>query len=403
MTGSRFFASIGLFLTIGGIIGTAVVRFVAPAPFLETVFGFDGVVMVGYLIEGLSWAAVGALLVIRRPGNAVGWLMIPVGAGYALSMLASALTFALVADGSATGARLAQYAGWATVLFQLVGMLLLGIGFVFPTGRLQSRRWAWFMWLYVVFGGAFVVLSLTQPGPLQLIPDLENPFGVGPDLRGDRPFAPFLAGFAPVLIGGLVISMATRYRNADRVERQQLKWFALALSASAIGLAVVTIEAVILDRPTDAIGLTINVFGGTLVPVAIGIAILRHHLYDIDRIVSRTIGYAIVTAALAGVFALAALVLGALLGAQGAGETFQVAGATLLVFALFGRVRRRVQTAVDRRFDRAHYDAERTAAAFAARLGGDLDLGTVRSEIIQTASAAVRPTTAAVWLRGTSR
>ena len=403
MTGARTIAVAGLILTVAGVIATAAIRYVAPAPFIAGAFGFDGFVMLGFLIEATCWAAIGTLLVFRRPGNAVGWLMIPVGVGYSLSMVTTAGMFAFVAQGTPSGDRLAQYTGWATVLLQLVGILVVTIGFIFPTGRPQSRGWRQFLVLYTLLALGFVTLSLTQPGPLQLVPDIQNPFGIGPDLRGDRPLAPILLPLLVIGVGGVGVSMVTRYRAAPFGERQQQKWFVLALAVSAIGLTFTTVGSILFDDEAGPIGLLIHVVGGVFVPIAIGIAILRHHLYDIDRIVSRTIGYAIVTASLAAVFALAALILGALLGAQGAGETFQVAGATLLVFALFGRVRRRVQTAVDRRFDRAHYDAERTAAAFAERLRDDLDLGTVRGEIIQTASAAVRPTTAAVWLRGTPR
>ena len=102
------------------------------------------------------------------------------------------------------GDRLAQYAGWATVLLQLAGLFLVGIGFIFPTGRPQSRGWARFLVLFTIFAVGFVTLSLTQPGPLQLVPDIQNPFGFGPDLRGDRPLAPILLPFVAIVIGGLV-------------------------------------------------------------------------------------------------------------------------------------------------------------------------------------------------------
>ena len=174
---SRLFAVIGLTAAIAGAIGTAIVRLIAPAPFITVAFGFSGATMVGFLIAGLTWASIGALLVIRRPGNAVGWLMVPVGVGNTLSQFTVALTFAFVAQGTAQGERLAQFAGWATVLLQLVGVFQVAIGFVFPSGRTQSRRWAWFRGMYWAMAFVFLVISLSQPGPLQLVPTLQNPFG----------------------------------------------------------------------------------------------------------------------------------------------------------------------------------------------------------------------------------
>ncbi len=399
MTGTRLLALGGLGLAVAGAVGTLVVRIVAPAPLITAAFGFGVSVMIGFLIEGLIWASIGALLVVRRPDNAVGWLMVLVGAGHVLSQLSVSLASAFAAEGTAQGERLAQFAGWATILLQLVGVFQVAIGFLFPTGRAHSRGWARFMGLFWAFAIVFVVISLIQPGPLQLIPALQNPFGFGPDLRGGRPIAPILSVLTVIIFLSLGISMVSRYRLAGRVERLQLKWFVLALGLSAIGLGIVTSAAILTDRPVDAIGLTVYVFAGALVPVAVGVAILRHHLYDIDRLISRSIGYALVTATLGGVFAGTALTLGTVLGSQGAGETFQVAGATLLAVALFGPIRRRAQTIVDRRFDRARYDAERTALAFSERLRSEVDLETVTTDLARTARSTVAPSRSGVWLR----
>ena len=234
--------------------------------------------------------------------NTVGWLMVPVGAGFALSQLSVALTFAFAAEGTAQGDRLAQLAGWVTVLLHLVAILQVAIGYIFPSGRVQSRAWARFTPLFWAFAVVFGVISLVQPGPLQLIPAVHNPFGVGPDLRGDQPIAPILTLFAVIIMASLGISMVSRYRAAGRVERQQLKWFVLALGLAVTGLGILFIDAVILNRPADTIGLTVYVFAGAVVPVAIGIAILRHHLYDIDRIISRTISYGCVSIILGAIF-----------------------------------------------------------------------------------------------------
>ncbi len=393
------FAAVGLAAAVVGAIGTIVVRLIAPAPFITVAFGYGGLAMVGFLIAGLTWASIGALLVIRRPGNAVGWLMVPVGVGNTLSQLTVAMTFAFVAQGTAEGERLAQFAGWATVLLQLVGVFQVAIGFVFPSGSTQSRQWAWFMGMYWAMAIVFLVISLSQPGPLQLVPTLQNPFGFGPDLRGDRPIAPILVIPMLIVLAGLGISMVSRYRSAARVERQQLKWFVLALGLSTIALGILFYDAVILNRPADTIGLTVYVFAGALVPVAIGIAILRHHLYDIDRIISRTIAYALVSTIVAAAFGGLIVLLSAALASFGQGQTIAVAASTLAAFAIFQPVRRRVQSAVDRRFDRARYDGQRTVDAFGEQLRNEVDLTRLRAALVATADDAVRPVRAAVWLR----
>ena len=396
---ARPYAVVGLGLAVGGAVGTALVRYVSPTPFITGMFGFNGSTMVGFLIAGLSWASIGALLVVRRPGNTVGWLMVVVGVGFTLSQLSVALTSTFAATGTAEGLRSAQIAGWATVMLQLVGVFQIAIGFLYPSGKVQSSAWARFMRVYWAIAVAFVVTSLTQPGPLQLIPALQNPFGFGPDLRGDRPFAPILFLFMVIVFGGLGVSMASRYRSGSHVERLQLKWFVLALGLSAIGLGIATSEVILPDRERNTIGLTVFVFAGAVVPIAIGIAILRHGLYDIDRIISRTLGYATITAVLAGVFGAAALSLGVLLSSFAEGQTIAVAGSTLLVAALFGPLRRRGQAIVDRRFDRSRYDAGLTVQAMTARLRDDVDIDRVEADVLAVVDRTFHPESVALWLR----
>ena len=402
---ARPFAVGGLGLAILGAVGTVVVRIVAPAPIVGT-FGFNEITLIGYLIAGLTWASIGALLVMRRPENSVGWLMVILGVGYTLSQFSVSLTFAFAAEGTAEGDREAQIAGWATVLLQLVTVLQLAIGFLFPTGRVQSRRWGWFMRFFWSVAFVFVVISLTQPGPLQLIPGVQNPFGLGPDLRAGRPIAPVLILATLIVFSSLVISMVTRYRSAGHVERQQMKWFVLSLGVSAIGLAIVTTEVVILNHPDETTGLTVYVYAGAVVPVAIGIAILRHGLYDIDRIISRTISYAALTAVLAALFTVVVLVVSGVLTAVTRGslpsseeQSIAVAVSTLVVFALFEPVRTRIQRAMGRRFDRARFDAERTTAAFSERLRDEVDIATVTRDLDATVREALKPTLLTVWLR----
>ena len=399
MNGIRVFAIAGVGLAIAGTIGTALVRIVSPAPIISEAFGFGWAAMVGYLIQGVTWASVGALLVVRRPENAVGWLMVPVGVGYSLSQLSVSMASSFATANTAEGDRLAQIAGWLTVLLQLVTILHFAIGFLFPSGRVQSRRWERFMRLFWAFAVVLVVISLIQPGPLQLIPDLENPFGFGPDLRGGRPIAPILAVAAVIIFVSLVISMVSRYRSAGPIERQQLKWFVLALGVSAIGLGIASSEAIFNDRPENAIGLSVYVFAGAVVPVAIGIAILRYRLYAIDRIISRTIAYAAITAVLFAVFAVVNLAMQTALRSVVTGNTVAVAVSTLAVAALFNPLRARLQHAVDRRFNRSRHDQERVLSAFASGLRDEIDVDHLVEHVRAAVEAAVEPRTLSVWRR----
>ena len=399
MTGSRAFAIVGLALAIFGAVGAIIVRVVTQAPFLPVTFGFGQAAMVSFIVMGVSWASIGAFLVIRRPENAVGAVMVVAGSGYTLSMLFLALAFGFAADGTASGLRLAELAGWITVLCTQFGAGAFVVGFIFPTGRAQSPRLAAYVRLSWPFLIVFSVALLLQPGSLHLFPTLQNPFGIGPDLRAGAPVSPLIGLFSALLAPSLVVSLASRYRRAGRTERQQLKWFGLALVIALAGVGFSAIWALVANRPPNEIGLTVYGFAGAGVPVAIAIAILRHHLYDIDRIVSRTIAYAIVSAILGIVVGGVIVLLSTALAAYTEGQTIAVAASTLIAFAAFQPVLRRVRAEVDRRFDRARYDAERTVAQFADRLRDQIDLADLSSDLDATIHEAIAPRSFGIWLR----
>ncbi len=402
MTAPRTFAVVGIGLAVVGAVGTGVVHYVSDIP-VAGAFGFGKTAMVGYVVAGLTWASVGTLLVWRRPQNAVGWLLLLVGVGYALSQLTVSLTFMFIAEHTVRGDQLAQIAGWITVLLQLVAILQIAIGFLFPTGRVQSPGWGRFMLLFWGLAMVFVVISLTQPGPLQLVPAVDNPLGIGPDLRGGRPIAPILGLWTLIMFVALGFSMVSRYRSAGRVERLQMKWFVVALGLSAIALGVATLELVFMSGPVSGNVLTVYVFTGAVVPVAIGIAILRHHLYDIDRIISRTIAYAIVTAVVAAVFGGVVVLLSSALSSFAQGQTIAVAASTLVAFAVFQPVLRRVRRDVDRRFDRTRYDSEQTIAQFSGRLRDEIDLVHLSRDLDSTIRDAISPRSIGIWLRESRR
>jgi MFS family permease len=402
------YASLGVLAAIAGAVGAITLRIVDPAPMLPSTFGFGDTALVGIAVLGVSFAAVGALLVVRRSGNIIGWIMVAIGDGYAIGIFLSALTLSLAAHPSAIGWLDLGVSAWLTVLFIGIGGLVFALGFIFPTGRGQTPAWDRGLKVAAILTPfMFVTVFLLRPGPLYLFPTIDNPFGIGPDLRpwlGDQVSAQ-VSAMSVLLLPLVVWSIVARYRHAGHVERQQLKWVGLATAATIAALAIAGFSASLSDRPSE-IGLALFGFAGALIPVAIGIAILRHGLYDIDRIISRTLAYATVTAVLAVVFTGVILLVGGVLTAlaQGVipsdqGRTIAVAISTLVVFALFQPVRRGVQRALDRRFDRARYDAGRTVEAFTDRLRYDVDLAAVSQEIVVTATAAVRPASATIWLR----
>lgn len=397
---ARPYAIGGLLAALVGAVGAITLRIVDPVPIVADTFGFGDLALVGFEVQGVMFALVGALLVVRRPGNAVGWCMVLIGCGYALGGLTAAITSSALADGPA-GAATAGLAGWLTVLFTTIGGLVFGLGFIFPTGRGHTASWDRLVRFgALTFPFTFTILFLARPGPLHLFPTIDNPFGVGPDLRPifgpdvSRTVAASVGMFVPLL----AFSIASRYRMADAIGRQQLKWFVLALVVTIAGLGIAALGAVLTEEPPEA-GLVVFGFAGALVPIAIGIAILRHGLYDIDRVISRTVSYAAITAMLAAVFGVAALSLGVLLSSLAEGQTIAVAGSTLLVAALFGPLRRRAQAIVDRRFDRSSYNAALTVQAMTARLRDDVDLDRVEADVLGVVDRTFHPAKAALWLR----
>jgi hypothetical protein len=209
-------------------------------------------------------------------------------------------------------------------------------------------------------------------------------------------------GLLDLIVNALVLvagaSLVVRFRRSEGIERAQLKWVALAGVLAGISLIGYTAFAPIapwLNPITYAIGGA----AACLVPIAIGIAVLRYRLYEIDRLISRTIGWAIVTGLLGAAFVVLVLGLTSVLGRVTGGDTLAVASSTLVVAALFSPVRSRVQGAVDRRFDRSHYDGEQLVAAFGERLRDEVDLATITTEVLTTVDAAVRPSPVGLWLR----
>ena len=276
-------------------------------------------------------------------------------------------------------------------MFFTVGMLFL----FFPDGRLPSPRWRLLVAVDLVLLLAVSVGSLFRPGPFAYYPWVVNPLG--------DPASPALALWEPayILIVGVValaaLSLVGRWRRAGVVERAQLKW--VAASAALIAAAMLFYGGTAGPGQYSQVGDLLVGAALAVFPMAIGIAVLRYHLYEIDRLISRTLGWAIVTALLVGVFAAAVVGLQAALDSVTQGQTLAVAASTLVACALFQPIRGRVQRAVDRRFDRSRYDAQRTVDGFVEALRYEVDPARLRGVLVETARDAVHPLAASVWLR----
>jgi hypothetical protein len=342
------------------------------------------------------FGAVGALVVTRQPSNAVGWLLWLIGCFIGLSVASTAYARWSLADFDAQlpGSVLA---GWLTqwTFSPALVIALLFLPLLFPDGRLPSRRWRWALGFATLATVAAGLPDMLQPGTISPT-DIPNPTawtgdpGVLDLLRGFNSVSPILG--LPVVIASAVV----RYRRGSPIERQQLKWFGATAALAVASLCV----AVVAPDPFGAAGFFGMMLSLALLPVAIGSAILRYRLYAIDRLISRSISWTVVSLSLAGVFAALVVGLQAALAGVTQGGTLAVAASTLAAFALFQPLRRRVQAIVDRRFDRGRYDGQRVVDTFAERLRDEVDLGEVRSGLLSAASAAVRPEHGAVWLRG---
>ncbi len=283
-----------------------------------------------------------------------------------------------------------------TLFFYPIVIVLIAVPLVFPDGRLPSPRWRWMLALLVAAMSALTLSTLFRPDTLGAA-DIPNPLAV-PALV---PLLDVLAAFAnwsAILgFGGAAASVVVRYRRAGSVERQQLKWL---IAVAAIGGFAFPVAILLPATLVADVLFYIGFLALIMLPIGIGIAILRYRLYDIDRIISRTIAYGLVTGILGATFVVTIVGLQALLVSFTQAQAIAVAASTLIAFAAFQPLRRRVQAIVDRRFDRARVDRERTAIAFAERLRDVVEVDAVASDLARTIERSVKPSAQGLWLRG---
>jgi hypothetical protein len=376
--------------------------------FGDTPSAGDVVTAAVYFVAVAAFATVGAFVIWRRPGNAIGWVFLAIGV--AVSIRVGAAQYAeyslLVRPGSLPGGRFAVSLGEAlsTTMFALLGLALL----LFPDGRLPSRRWRKLLWILgaaALFGVVGLGLRPGHFAETEAFDTFSNPLGVGSD---PEPFDA-LGGLSWLLVtSGLFacgVAMVRRMRRAHGIERLQLKWIAFAASLFAVGFLVISITffvelsgSIIDPLRTAVLGL-----GFCMIPIAAGIAILRYRLYDIDVVINRTLVYGALTAILAGVYIGSVLLLQLALRPVTESSNLAIAGSTLAVAALFRPARTRIQAAVDRRFYRRKYDAARTLERFGTHLRDEVALDSLSAELRAVVIDTMQPAHVSLWLREAPR
>jgi hypothetical protein len=352
-----------------------------------------------FVVPGYS--TVGAVIAARRR-NRIGWLFLAFG------LIAALMVFigpyhdrgVLIAPGSLPAAAVVGQlggVGWP-VSYLFLGLLLL----VFPDGRLPSARWRPAALAFVGSWGLLLLYGLFAPATeiLYGVPQT-NPLAI--EALGHPAAKAVGAGallVAQVSLAAVALAPLQRFRRADPVQRQQLKWFAFVVGGSFVSLLTAGALRGVLSIVSGL--LAVVAAAGVLVgiPVAVGAAILRYRLYDIDRLISRALVYATLTVLLGLGYGGLVLAFGQLFGRVGERTpSFAVAGATLAVAALFQPARRRIQQVVDRRFNRRRYDAAKTIEAFSARLRDQIDLDTLSTELLAIVDQTTEPTRVSLWLR----
>jgi hypothetical protein len=354
-----------------------------------------------------SYAAVGALLAFRRPRNTLGWLLVAIAFGFVGTTTSPAVDVAALRAGTATWADflVGWASGWAAYA-TFGGFIALMV--LFPSGTLGTGRWRRAAILALGLSVAITIIAAIAP-VVSYNPDggaatiaIPNRFAVLPDLAiwNVIPVDSLIVPTVVLLACG-VVSLVIRYRRAVGVVLLQLRWFVAALAFMLVAITFGLSTLLVFGEDLGALTWVPAIVAYPLVPAAIYVAISRYRLYEIDRIVSRTIGWALVTGLLLAVFAGTIVGLQTVLAPFTNNNTLAVAGSTLVAAALFQPLRARVQRAVDRRFNRARVDAQRAIDAFGVHLRDDVDLTALRGRLVHVATEALQPAGAELWIRET--
>ncbi len=349
--------------------------------------GYPFWLLVSLAVGFAAYPTVGALVASRRPKNTVGWLLCVVGLAITSSIFTEeyASYAQQMKPDSLPGAEVAAYLSNINP-----GVFLaIFVPLLFPDGRLPTHHWRPVVWLLGAGIGVNVVGAPFEPG------------GADP-LGGALPRSVYDAlfilesGFFIVGIGGAVASVAFRLWHAEREERQQIKWLLYAVSVMVVGV----MGAAILPSPSSDVFWVVTLLGFAAMPVAVGVAILRYRLYEIDLLINRTLVYGSLTATLVTLYVGGIVLLQrAFVVLTGEISTLAVVASTLLIAALFNPLRRRIQGFIDRRFYRRKYDARKTLEAFSAKLRDETDLEALNAELVGVVRETMQPAHVSLWLR----
>jgi hypothetical protein len=361
--------------------------------------------IIGIAVLTMAFSVVGALVAAHRPDNLIGWIFCAAALFQGLANFGyEYATYALdTRPGSLPLGAVMSWVGnwiWAPGL----GLILVFLPLLFPDGRLPSRRWRWVGWLGGVSVGVIAVLAAVFLWPERGVALLKTPVD---EEQGPQWILDLLVeavAFPLMLVAGLaaVISLFARFRRARGDERQQIKWFAYA---AALTLFWTFLVEGIPDssRVFEAATAVVGVLVIPSIPIAAGVAIFRYRLYDIDRIINRTLVYAALTGVLVAVYVGSVVLLQILFRSLTGGEsTLAIVASTLAIAALFNPLRRGIQGFIDRRFYRTKYDARETLAAFSARLRDETDLETLAGDLVTVVGETVQPAHVSLWTRPAS-
>ena len=399
----RLVAVLGWLVALGTVLVGLAMLAIVGAPIAANA-ALRPAVMVAFAVSAVCWASVGFLLLDRRPDNSVGRYALVIGLGYSLSVLGRQ-SRPWPWSSRAPRARSRGRRGLAGRLRQPRDALGPHRG-----ARLSDRaRGQTAAWDRVVRSGlgawvVVVVIVMTQRGSLHIFPSMDNPLAIGLDLRPllGATGALTLTEVALVLFAPLVVaSIVTRYRAAGTTERLQLRWFVSATIAAMAGIAALFVANAVQSVRVGEAALLVFAVSSALVPIAIGIAVLRYWLFEIDCSAGRSAGRS--SAGRWSGRSSSSSSDSDVAGTDHRQQHPHGAASTLLAAGLFGPLRRRVQRAVDRRFDRSRYDGERLLATFRERLRDEVDLTTIERDLQATVDAAVRPSSVGLWLRGDRR
>jgi hypothetical protein len=353
----------------------------------------SGWTLISFVFPISAFSVVGGAIAVRRPDNPIGWLLATIGLLFAV-VVASAGTSVWALETDSLPKTVGEWIDAPTVCWVVaLGLIGTQLPLRLPDGRLPSPRWRWFSWLSIGLIAVSVVGMAAAPGRVEDVAGTANPLGSEALEPLGNAFFLVIACFV-----GSLVALVKRYRGAGAHDRVQLRWIAFggAVFLGAYLLTLPLASAAGEDTTAGTAFTNVALAAFAALPIAIGYAILRHRLYDIDVVIRRTLVYGALTATLAGAYVGSVLLLELVLSPS---SDLAIAGSTLATAALFRPARSRIQSAVDRRFYRRRYDAQRTLEAFAAQLRDEFELPALTTELAAVVHQTMQPAHVSLWLR----